>query len=293
MEKKSNLGNTALKVFAIADYTVFYLHVVCFFLYQLAYGTSIVKPIETLAKSSEVVQKIVDIFLDDITGFGFTLLIGIVGCIILAVICKANKKRRLGVILLMPLFLVISCMLSPTVYVLGSFSDILTGAVIVLFVVALACMYIFFVDTAVKAESAENDDMRSPRKKCILSETIVKKALGVLSIINCVFCGLTFLVMDVPEIIYDDGQGFLVMFINIVLSAVTLVFWTAYCFCKREENKKLQLITSLSVVVYAALLVNWYTALCTAFSVIVLPFFFPVLFNILVLTCSKPKQRGA
>lgn len=159
MKKKGNLGNTALKVFAIADFTVFYLHVVCVILYKAVAPLN--KLISNAAKSSAFVEAIESKYLDfneyNMIYYLITLFIGIVGCIILAVICEDDKKRCIGALLLMPAFYAVMFGFAAALgFSVKRFdTNIPAYLLISLFVAALACMYIFFVDSALKAKKTE------------------------------------------------------------------------------------------------------------------------------------------
>lgn len=169
MEKKSNLGNTALKVFAIADFTAFYLHVVCVVLYKAVAPLN--KLISKAAKNSAFVEAIESKYLDfneyNMIYFLITLFIGIVGCIILAVICEDDKKRCIGALLLMPAFYAVmygfAAALDFSARRFGT--NIPEYLLITLFVAVLACMYIFFVDSALKSEETPASGKRVSNMK--------------------------------------------------------------------------------------------------------------------------------
>lgn len=78
----------------------------------------------------------------------------------------------------------------------------------------------------------------------------MKKALRVLSIINCIVCGYVLLMyIDLAVIGYSDSVGFLLIFICTALSYVTFSLWLIYSFIKKR-NIKLKVAAIASVILY-------------------------------------------
>ncbi len=78
----------------------------------------------------------------------------------------------------------------------------------------------------------------------------MKKALRVLSIINCIVCGCVLLMyIDLAVIGYSDSVGFLLIFICTALSYVTFSLWLIYSFIKKR-NIKLKVAAIASVILY-------------------------------------------
>ena len=78
----------------------------------------------------------------------------------------------------------------------------------------------------------------------------MKKALHILSIINCIVCGYVLLMyIDLAVIGYSDSVGFLLIFICTALSYVTFSLWLIYSFIKKR-NIKLKVAAIASVILY-------------------------------------------
>ena len=78
----------------------------------------------------------------------------------------------------------------------------------------------------------------------------MKKALRVLSIINCIVCGFVLLMyIDLAVIGYSDSIGFLLIFICTALSYVTFFLWSIYSFIQKR-NIKLKVAAIASVILY-------------------------------------------
>lgn len=78
----------------------------------------------------------------------------------------------------------------------------------------------------------------------------MKKALKIFSIINCIISALVLLMIIEPAVVgYDDGIGFLLMYINFMLSGVTLLFWVVFSIFQKN-NVKLKVASILSLLIY-------------------------------------------
>ncbi|MBE6815934.1 MAG: hypothetical protein E7522_10880 [Ruminococcaceae bacterium] len=88
----------------------------------------------------------------------------------------------------------------------------------------------------------------------------MKKALRVLSIINCIVCGYVLLMyIDLAVIGYSDSVGFLLIFICTALSYVTFLLWSIYSFI--QKNTKLKVAAIASVILYVGYEMFFYSGL--------------------------------
>lgn len=89
----------------------------------------------------------------------------------------------------------------------------------------------------------------------------MKKALHILSIINCIVCGYVLLMyIDLAVIGYSDSIGFLLIFICTALSYVTFSLWLIYSFIKKR-NIKLKVAAIISAILYVGYEVFLYSGL--------------------------------
>lgn len=89
----------------------------------------------------------------------------------------------------------------------------------------------------------------------------MKKALHILSIINCIVCGYVLLMyIDLAVIGYSDSVGFLLIFICTALSYVTFSLWLIYSFIKKR-NIKLKVAAIISAILYVGYEVFLYSGL--------------------------------
>lgn len=151
MSTKSLNKNTAWKVSAVLCYTVFYLHILLSFLYD------VIKPLKNIVnalaeKSSffEALQKNYLVFEEyNMIYWLFSVFCAVVGCIILAVVYKGSVKRRVAVLLLLPMFYGTVVILDAGLKFTSAFSaNLPTYVFLALFVAAFVGMYVFFINTA-------------------------------------------------------------------------------------------------------------------------------------------------
>lgn len=151
MSTKSSDKNTAWKVSAVLCYTVFSLHILLSFLYDVI--KSLKNTVNALAEKSsffEALQKNYLVFEEyNMIYWLFSAFCAIVGCVVLAVVYKGSVKRRVAVLLLLPIFFGSVLILDAGLKFTSSFSTNLpTYFLWALFVAAFVGMYVFFINTA-------------------------------------------------------------------------------------------------------------------------------------------------
>ncbi len=122
----------------------------------------------------------------------------------------------------------------------------------------------------------------------------MKKALRVLSIINCIVCGFVLLMyIDLAVIGYSDSIGFLLIFICTALSYVTFFLWSIYSFIQKR-NIKLKVAAIASVILYVGYEMFLYSGLSTRLlpleirvSIYWVKWMIPLVLTILLLIVEK------
>ena len=76
----------------------------------------------------------------------------------------------------------------------------------------------------------------------------MRKILRIISIVCIAFSLLTLAMIIDPGMIdwYNDGIGFLCMFVSIICSGLVLLAWVIFSSTKSDKYKKLQIISSIS-----------------------------------------------
>lgn len=121
----------------------------------------------------------------------------------------------------------------------------------------------------------------------------MKKALRVLSIINCIVCGCVLLMYTDLAIGYSDSIGFLLIFICTALSYVTFFLWSIYSFIQKR-NIKLKVAAIASVILYVGYDMFLYSGLSTRLlpleirvSIYWVKWMIPLVLTILLLIVEK------
>ena len=121
----------------------------------------------------------------------------------------------------------------------------------------------------------------------------MKKALRVLSIINCIVCGCVLLMYTDLVIGYSDSIGFLLIFICTALSYVTFFLWSIYSFIQKR-NIKLKVAAIASVILYVGYEMFLYSGLSTRLlpleirvSIYWVKWMIPLVLTILLLIVEK------
>lgn len=87
----------------------------------------------------------------------------------------------------------------------------------------------------------------------------MRKFLCIISIACILFSLFTFIMMIEPGIVnFDEVTGFLCLYVSIVYPFLLLPLWLIFASAKSNKNKKLQIIASVSIVMYILLIVNFF-----------------------------------